>query len=184
MPYERNSISTSNPSPKVSNLVLFVLCLISACARFYIRIHLQKSFSIDDGILLFGIACLICAMGVLFKLADTMFLIGASEAGAPGLIFPPDFIERSFEFEKLAAVVGILTWCSIVSVKFSYLFLFKKLLSRIRPLVIYWWFVAVFNAIISAYGATVYIAACPVFYNINACKNVFWNGRKCSGILG
>lgn len=123
-------------------------------------------------------------MGLLFKLVDKMYLVGASEAGTPGLVFPPDFLDQAYDFQKFAAVALILTWCSIVSVKFSYLFLFKKLLSRVPALVIYWWVVAVFNAIISAYGASVYIAACPTFYNIKSCENLFLNWRKRSRIIG
>lgn len=149
-----------------------MLCLISASARFYIRIRLQKQFSIDDGILLFGIACLVCAMVLLFTFIDKMYVVGASEAGLPGLVFPLDFLDQAFDFQKLVTVSLILTWCSIVAVKFSYLFLFRKLIDRIRPLVIYWWFVAVFNAMISAYGAAVYIAACPDFYSIEACESM------------
>ena len=42
-------------------------------------------------------------------------------------------------------------------------FLFRKLMDRLPPLIIYWWFVVGFNGIISAYGAAVYIAACPDF---------------------
>lgn len=165
--------------PKISTLVLFSLCLISACARFYIRIHIQKQFAIEDGILLFGISCLTSAMAVLFPMINKMYLVGAAEVEMPGLVLPPDFLPQAWEFEKLAAVALILTWCSIVSVKFSYLFLFKKLISRMRPMIIYWWFATVFNAIISAYGATVYIAACPYFYSSKSRKwgPVWWVTR-------
>ena len=37
-------------------------------------------------------------------------------------------------------------------------------------MIMYWWVVAVFNAIISAYSATVYIAACPEFYTFKSCE--------------
>lgn len=115
-------------------------------------------------------------MGLLFTFVDKMYLVGASEAGAPGLVFPPDFLQQSYSFQKFVTVALILTWLSIVSVKFSYLFLFKRLIDRIRPLVIYWWFVAVFNAVISAYGAAVYIIACPKFYTIDTCKCLISGG--------
>ena len=161
---------------KVSNLVLFVLCLISSCARFYIRIGVQKNFSLDDGVLLFGVGCLIAAMALLFTFIDKMYLVGATQSDPPGIELPSDFIEEAFVFQKFVTVALILTWCSIVSVKFSYLFLFKKLIDRIRPMIIYWWFVAVFNATISLYGASVYIAACPDFYSLKACE--FWLCKK------
>lgn len=162
---------------QVSTLVLFIVCLVSACARFYIRIRIQKSFAIDDGILLIGIACLISATAVLFTAFDKMYLVGAAEAGASGLTFPLDFMEQAFDFQKLAVVSLILTWCCIVSVKFSYLLLFRTLADRIRPMAIYWWFAAIFNAIVSAYGAAVYILACPDFYNMKSCMSSRFSGQ-------
>lgn len=99
-----------------------------------------------------------------------MYLVGATETGMLGVVLPADFIQQAFEFHKLVTVALILTWFSIVSVKFSYLFLFKRLIDRMPLMVIYWWVVAVFNGLISAYGAAVYIAACPDFYNMKSCK--------------
>ena len=94
---------------KVSNLVLFALCLISSCARFYVRIGVQKTFSIDDGVLLFGIGCLIAAMGLLFTFIDKLYLVEVTEAGTLGVVLPPDFLEDAFDFQKLVAVALILT---------------------------------------------------------------------------
>ena len=99
-----------------------------------------------------------------------MYTVGAVENGTPDIQRPADFIEQAYDFQKFVAIALILTWCSMVSVKFSYLFLFKKLISRVRFIVTYWWFVAVFNALVAAYGVSVYIAACPTFYNIEACE--------------
>ena len=109
-------------------------------------------------------------MALLYTFVDKMYLVEATETGMPGIQYPPDFIHQAFDFQKLVAVALILTWCSIVSVKFSYLFLFKRLIDRLRPMVIYWWIVAVFNGMISAYGAAVYIAVCPDFYNYKSCR--------------
>ena len=158
-------------------MVLFALCLTSASARFYVRIRIQKQFSIDDGVLLFGIACLISAMALLFTFVDKMYLVGALENGIPMVQLPADFIEQAFDFQKLVVIALILTWCSMASVKFSYLFLFKKLINRVRSILIYWWFVVVFNALVAAYGASVYIVACPTFYNIEGRKSLQYATR-------
>ncbi|KAL9133287.1 MAG: hypothetical protein Q9175_005537, partial [Cornicularia normoerica] len=107
-------------------------------------------------------------MAMLFIFIDKLYLVGAAEADTPGIGLPSDFIEETFDLQKLVVVALILTWCSIASVKFSYLFLFKKLIGRLPPMIIYWWFVAAFNAIISAYGTAVYIAACPDFYSFKS----------------
>ena len=100
---------------------------------------MQKQFSVDDGFLLFGVACLICAVATLFAngFVDKMYLVEAAVLGLPPSELPLDFPEQAISFEKLITVVLILTWCSIVSVKFCFLFLFRKLVDRVRPLVIY-----------------------------------------------
>lgn len=132
---------------------------------------MQKQVSIDDWFLLFAICCLICAVGILFTFLDQMYLAEALLFGLPGvtIALPPDFIEQTYEYQKLVAVVCILTWCSIISVKFSFLFLFRKLIDRIRPLVIYWRVVVLLNTLVFGYGTSVYIISCPHFYNIKTC---------------
>jgi hypothetical protein len=138
----------------------------------------QKQVSIDDGFLLFGLCCLISAVGILFTFMDSMYMVEALLFGDPAdLDLPPDWIQRAFDYQKMAAVSLILTWCSIVSVKFSFLFLFRRLIDRIRSLRIYWWIVLVFNIAISGYGAAVYIVACPHFYSMQArqfCPGKAW----------
>lgn len=71
---------------------------------------------------------------------------------------PQDFLSRFTYYRQLNL---ILTWITIVSIKFSFLFLFKKLIDRIPPLIVYWWFIAAFNGAIAIYGATVPILVCP-----------------------
>ena len=126
---------------------------------------MQKQFSIDDGFLFFGAACLICAVAILFAngFTDKVYLVEAAVLGLSPSELPLDFPEQALTFEKLIIVILILSWCSIVSVKFCFLFLFRKLVDRVRPLVIYWWVVTLFNAAVSAYGVSVYILACPYF---------------------
>ena len=112
-------------------------------------------------------------MSLMYTFVDKMYLVGASETGdsPPGVPLPSDFIEQAWDFQKLVAVALILTWTAIVTVKFSYLFLFKRLIDRVPYMMTYWWFVVVFNALISVYGAAVYIAACPNFYSIKSCES-------------
>ena len=153
---------------KNSIVVLFGICVISASARFYIRIRVQKQLSLDDGFLLFGIGCFICALAILFTYIDDMYMTAAFLFRLKDMELSPDFIQKSFDYQKMAAVSLILTWCSIVSVKFSFLFLFRRLIDRIPVMVMYWWFVTVFNVAISGYGAVVYILACPYFYSMKA----------------
>ncbi len=130
---------------------------------------MQKQLSSDDDILLFGIACLIVVMVLLFVLVDKMYMVEATETEMIGVELSSNFIEQTYDFQKLVTVTLILIWCSIISIKFSYLFLFKKLINRIRSMIIYWWFTVIFNVMISSYEAVVYVAACSDYYNIKSC---------------
>ena len=100
-------------------------------------------------------------MVLLFIFVDDLFLVEALEGNSIPASLPVDFLHRVFEFEKLAVGALVLTWCAIISVKFSYLFLFRKLIDRIRPMVIYWWVAVVFNALISIYGILIYAVVRP-----------------------
>lgn len=162
-----------SPSGKISNLVLFAACMTSVCARYFIRIYVQKQFSSDDGVLLFGVACLIVAMGLMLKVKDQMYVVGANETGdLANVPLPEDFLEQSYYFQKIVTVALLLTWFSIVSVKFSYILLFKRLIDRMPNMNTYWWVVAVYNGVISIYGAIVYGVACPYYYSLQGCTTL------------
>jgi hypothetical protein len=74
-----------------------------------------------------------------------------------------DVIKKSVRYRKMSVVTLVPLWGSICSVKFSFLALFKKLLRQMPVMTKYWWFVVAYNAVISIYGATVYIVSCPYF---------------------
>jgi hypothetical protein len=109
-------------------------------------------------------------MTVLFVILDKLYVIGAVANGVPVDQLPSNFIvllEQAYDCQNLLDVALILGWCAIVSVKYSYLFLFKRLIDRVPPMVIFWWFAAVFNGLVSAYGVAMYILLCPTFNNHN-----------------
>jgi hypothetical protein len=167
--------------PMISNLVLFVLCLIATSARFYVRICVQRQLSIDDGILFLGVLCLISAEALSFTFLDQMYVVGALENGVPVDQLPSDFIDQAFDYQKFSDIALILSWLSMVCVKYSYLLLFKRLINRVRPMVIFWWFTVVLNGVVSVYGISIYILTCPIFYNLNASKLSQPTSEGCSG---
>jgi hypothetical protein len=113
---------------------------------------------------------LITAVGLMFTFIDTLYMIEALVFGSPDLELTPDWLERVFYYQKMSAACYILTWCSICSVKFSFLFLFKTLINRLRYLVIYWWVITVFAIAVTGYGISVYIFVCPYFGDMKAGK--------------
>lgn len=94
---------------------------------------------------------------------------------------PSDFQKRVVHYRSLNNASLVLTWFTIVSIKFSFLFIFKKLIDRIRPLIAYWWVFTVFNGAIAIYGATVPILACPLLDGGKSCESTIsspdiWSG--------
>lgn len=119
--------------------MLFAICLLSATCRFYIRLRVQQQFSIDDWFLIVAICCLACALAILHSRAiDTMYLVQAVTTGMAGADMPPDFLQRSYEFHKWITITLMLAWSAIMAIKFSFLFLFRKLIDRIQYFVVHW----------------------------------------------
>lgn len=134
---------------------------MSVGVRYYVRFFIQKQLSVDDGILFFGILCLIASMVLLFIYVDDLFLVEALEGNTIPENLPVNFLKHVLDFEKLVVGAMVLTWCAIISVKFSYLFLFRKLIDRIRPMILYWWVAVAYNALISTYGIVIYAYVRP-----------------------
>lgn len=134
---------------------------------------LQKQFSIDDGIVLFGVLCLVVSMVLLINFIDDLFLMKALEGDKIPENLPVNFLKRVVDFERYATGALVLTWCVIVCVKFSYLFLFRKLIDRLHPMRVYWWFAAVFNGLVSIYGLVVYAAVRPWYCTTTSCERIF-----------
>ena len=99
---------------------------------------------------------------------DKLYLVEALAADSIPLNLPVDFLHQVAVFERLATGALVLTWCSIISVKFSYLFLFRKLIDRLHQLKIYWWIAVVFNGAISIYGLIIYAAVRPWYCTTNS----------------
>ncbi|KAL8811957.1 MAG: hypothetical protein Q9200_001390 [Gallowayella weberi] len=70
-------------------------------------------------------------------------------------------LQQTHEYLKWITVNQTLAWSSVIAVKFSFLSLFRRLIERMPPLIIYWWFVVVFNLVAFGYGLSTYFLICP-----------------------
>lgn len=141
---------------KQTTMVFFLgLCVVTAAARFFIRIRYQKQVSVDDAFLLFGLCCMISAVGVIFVFIDSLYLFEGFEFGS-GTAVPDDFKTQGWAVQKHSAIALVLEWFSIVSVKFSFLCVFRRLVDRVPAMKRYWWIVLISNIVISCYGISVY----------------------------
>ncbi|KAF7876780.1 hypothetical protein EAF04_001863 [Stromatinia cepivora] len=153
----------------ISTGVLLAVGLVSAICRFYVRFRIQKDFGLDDGFLLIGICCIVIALIMQYSInMEPMYLAEALTHNPETAVMPPDFLQQVFEFQKWITVILMLTWTSIMAVKFSFLFLFRKLIDRIRPLKIYWWIVTIITTGILGFGISVYYLACPYYFSLKA----------------
>ncbi|KAL8877830.1 MAG: hypothetical protein Q9198_004230 [Flavoplaca austrocitrina] len=108
-------------------------------------------------------------------LLDKLYLIFEMSASLPDALsigfsiedLPKDsaFLRPVYEYLKWITINQALGWCSIVAVKFSFLFLFKKMLDRIPPMITYWWFVVAFTTIAWGYGFSTFFLNCPYYNN-------------------
>ena len=145
-----------------------MLTILAVVARFGIRIFVQKSFSVDDGFVVFGTGCLVTAFVVLLHELDTEYMIEAYVFNVPGLELSPDFFDKAISIQKTTAIIITLSWCAVASVKFSFLFLFRKLISRVRSLLVFWWVTVIVNLAVFGFGLSVYFIACQGLFTIEA----------------
>jgi hypothetical protein len=115
-------------------------------------------------------------MGLLFNYIDNLFLIAALEYGAPELFaeLPKDWLEDVYSCEERSAISGMCAWGAIASVKFSFLFFFKRLIDRIQSMNRYWWLVFILNLATGGYGMAVYILSCPHFNSPKICESYLY----------
>ncbi|KAI4204351.1 MAG: hypothetical protein LQ346_001623 [Caloplaca aetnensis] len=105
-------MSTRPNFDDLSISLLFALCLVSVCARYYIRIAIQKQFALDDAFLALGTACLTAAMVLLYINMDDMYFIEAVTYASerfdrlPG----PQDVNRYFSFRQCVTASLILTY--------------------------------------------------------------------------
>ncbi|KAI4184917.1 MAG: hypothetical protein LQ346_006018 [Caloplaca aetnensis] len=178
---EEISSCSFNPDPdfpQISTAVLLGLCALSVTLRFYIRVRLQRDFSIDDAFLIVAFGCLICAMVVLYTATlNNLYLVHdlstalpfAMSMGFPIEDMPADsaFLQPVYEYLKWITVNQTLAGCSVFAVKFSFLFLFRKLIDRLPRLITYWWFALAFNIAAFGYCFSTNFLNCP-YYNDRA----------------
>ena len=156
---------------QVSTAVLYALCILAAVARFYIRYFVQRSFAADDAFLIIAMASLTSLLGVMYATSiDNMYLIEFLTYMTPGPPppLPSDIPQRGNTFQRYVNVILVLSWITINAVKFSFLFLFRQLIDRVKPLVIYWRIVLVACVGAMVYGICSFFVACPNNYNFEA----------------
>lgn len=143
---------------------LFGVAVLIVAARIGMRWRLRRRLYLDDFFLLFGLACLCGATGIILVSVRKIFLTEA-------LLVDPLFlmtVEDAFGVANTApAIINsflFLIWTVVISVKFSFLALFRLLIQRISwKITFYYWFVVVFTVLTWIYMVSEAFIICPAF---------------------
>jgi hypothetical protein len=113
---------------------------IPGIGRILFRLYISRRLFLDDYLVLFAICCLAPAAALTHTIWDLIYQqvwtgIGWNEP-------PPDFYAQMLVFEQRILASSALLWAALYAIKFSFLIFFKKLISRVKPLVFFWWAVA------------------------------------------
>ena len=142
---------------------LFGLAIVAFLVRGYIRICIHQRVQVEDYILLFAVVCLCAVTGLGYATLPAMYaLIELVLHGFEnGLTF--ELLEEIPRISKQENAAANIWWLVIFSVKIAFLFFFRRLISRVRGLKI-WWHVATILTILAGLAS---IAAswltCPYF---------------------
>lgn len=137
-----------------------------------IRVHTHR-FSLDDYFLLFGLASLSGATGLVLRYSRSIFIIQALATKPNPIVFTYQDIMDLTNAAPLLEVMGCLIWASTFSVKFSFLVLFRLLIRRMsRNITVYYWVLVAFTTLSWAFMTSLPFIFCP-FFGINASRSPF-----------
>ncbi|MCJ1263469.1 hypothetical protein MMC22_003339 [Lobaria immixta] len=146
---------------KASIGFLLGLAIFLACVRTYFRRQKFRRFFPDDYFLF--IATLSLTMGTTLIYINLPYTYTQVNVEGGEISPPADFLQQAVRDEKLLDAAVVFLWLAIFGVKFSFLFLFQSLISRLRALTVWWWCVfAVLVPVWAACECSQFIV-CPVF---------------------
>ena len=117
----------------------FGLLLVSVAARAGIRIRTRRSLFLDDYVVVFGLACLIGATGVLYYDMDSIFVFDALDRQPALLAYIALELNRLLLSLNYLDVFLALIWTTTFAVKFSFLAFFHQLIDRVTRIRVYYW---------------------------------------------
>ena len=122
------------------------MAILAFTARMVHRLKTRLRLSLEDYVLMFGVACLSAVTGILYRFTRIVFLFEATAGARP--IYYIFTIQDIILLEEESSIILIgsvgmcLVWTVIYSVKFFFLALFRLLISRVSTRIsIYFWVV-------------------------------------------
>ena len=145
-------------------------------ARLTLRVQDQKRLQPDDYLLLLACACLTAASAVLTWGLPSVYRVLALSIDPLRVGVPADLLGLVHEFQVILYVYIPLTWTAIYAAKFSYLYFFRQLVDRVRPLVLYWRAVAALTSVAGLLCVLQAFISCP-YVDSQARKTALYLGH-------
>lgn len=144
------------------------------------RLKTRCRLSLEDYVLMFGVACLSSSTGVLFKCTRMVFLLEAAGARPVLYAFTTQEIMLLRNSGYVVAIGNILIWTVIYSVKFFFLALFNPLIKRgSTRITIYYWTVVALTALFWAMQTSFSLFFCHSVRLGDECKIIFLRLFSC-----
>lgn len=131
----RRWLSSSNNEFQIVQFTFLALALIAVFAKIAVRLRYSSGLSVDDVILIVGAVLLSAAVGTFYSTLGLVFYVFAPESTATGAQY--------LQMTRLIDASAVLTWATIFSVKFSFVWFFRALTDRLPRMRIHWWIVCV-----------------------------------------
>jgi hypothetical protein len=113
------------------------IIVIATTARLGVKLHNNRRLEIDDGFLILALCCSLASWVVVWLMRDLIYLQMEMVLGMKEIELV-DIESMPVYFKRYNASM-VLTWTAVYSVKLSFMFFFRKFMSRMRFLEIYWW---------------------------------------------
>jgi hypothetical protein len=145
--------------PKGVFIAYLPIIVLATTARLCLRLRTNRRLEIDDGFLVLALCCSLAAWAFVWQMRDLIYLQMELALGMKEVELA-DINNMLLYFKQYNASM-VLTWTAIYSVKLSFMFFFRKLISGLRSLEVYWWAIvgvliptAVFSAFFSFWICT------------------------------
>ena len=152
---------------------LLPVAILAAAVRLAIRVRSKGRLFVDDALLAFAGLTLIVATVILqielgdIYLAEELVALYISGEQMPQGLDLQSIIKR---YHLVQYLHGTMSWLTVFSVKFSFLFFFRQLVDKVTVLERYWKWVFGLNVAACLYCLLYVAFECP-YHGIAACKS-------------
>lgn len=159
------------------------MAVLAFTARMVHRLRTCRRLSLEDYVLIFGVACLSAITAILFKFTRIVFLFEAAGARPIYYLFTIQdikILEESSSIVLIGNAGMFFIWTVIYSVKFFFLALFWLLIKRVsKRITIYFWVEVGVTTLFWVMQISLSVLPCHHLRLIDECKGIFLRLFSC-----